>query len=140
MFVCLPHNLLHPNFRQVFHSAPWSAWSIAVSNRETKIDGIRFEPVTTTLPAKPALAKRDPRQPLMGHLIFGVIYPAFVIIFELATRFCATSLFDPIPTIWHLLAVAFVPAMNFLVWAEARHPTPRISIKAANFLFFSLSS
>ena len=54
-------------------------------------------------------------------LIFGVIYPALVIAFELATRRCAQTFFDPMPTYWHVLAVGFVPASNLAVWMHLRN-------------------
>jgi hypothetical protein len=45
-----------------------------------------------------------------------VLFPAAVIAIELATKLCAQSLFDPMPTYGHVAAVAFVPACNFLIW------------------------
>lgn len=55
---------------------------------------------------------RGPR--FWRYLIFGVIFPAAVIAFEASTRMCAGSLFDPMPTLWHALLVASVPAINLL--------------------------
>lgn len=62
------------------------------------------------------------RKPKPGtlHLWLGVIYPAAVIVFELATRWCAQSFFDPMPTWAHALAVAAVPAGNFFLWLALR--------------------
>jgi hypothetical protein len=51
-------------------------------------------------------------------LVLGVIYPAVVIAIELATRMCAESLFDPMPTYWHTLAISLVPAGNLLLWSR----------------------
>ena len=41
---------------------------------------------------------------------------AAVIAIELATKLCAQSLFDPMPSYGHVAAVAFVPACNLLIW------------------------
>lgn len=86
-----------------------------MSDLKSKADGVRFEPVTG--PAKPLIG--------LGYLIAGGIYPAGVIAFEVSTRFCAQALFDPIPTVWHLLAVAFVPAMTIAGWARFEHAGAR---------------
>src|SRR5215471_3439159 len=69
---------------------------------------VRFEPVLAAKPEAP------------GHwmLVLGVIYPAVVIAIELATRMCAESLFDPMPTYWHTLAISLVPAGNLLLWSR----------------------
>ncbi|MBO9712286.1 VIT domain-containing protein [Sphingomonas sp.] len=53
-------------------------------------------------------------------LFFGVIFPAGVIAFELATGMCANALFDPMPTPWHLLLVASVPLVNLLLWRRVQ--------------------
>ncbi len=51
---------------------------------------------------------------------FGVVLPLLVVVLEFSTHMCAAEFFDPIPTIPHLLAVAFVPLANLLVWIFAR--------------------
>ena len=52
----------------------------------------------------------------VAMLLLGVFYPAGVIGFELVTRMCAKILFNPIPTIWHVLLVSLVPAANGFIW------------------------
>ena len=52
----------------------------------------------------------------VAMLLLGVFYPAGVIGFELVTRMCAKNLFNPIPTIWHVLLVSLVPAANGFIW------------------------
>jgi hypothetical protein len=49
-------------------------------------------------------------------LALGVVFPAVVIGVELAGHLCAQTLFDPLPTYWHALAAAMVPAGNSWVW------------------------
>jgi hypothetical protein len=49
-------------------------------------------------------------------VIFGVGLPAFTLGLEWTTAMCAGEFFDPIPTFWHALLVALVPALNLLVW------------------------
>jgi len=50
--------------------------------------------------------------------IFGVILPAATLCIELVTGMCASSFFDPIPTIWHVLMVALVPVANAVAWTQ----------------------
>lgn len=50
-------------------------------------------------------------------LFFGVLLPAFVLLFEAMTHVCAAISFDPIPTVWHVALVALVPVANAVVLA-----------------------
>ena len=50
----------------------------------------------------------------------GVIMPTISITLEATTHICATVFFDPIPTIWHLLLVIFVPLAQLQVWFAIR--------------------
>src|SRR5215510_11960112 len=93
-----------------------------MSNRQIKTASVTFEPV----------AEHKPSPPSGWLLLFGVFFPAAVIAIELATKLCAQSLFDPMPTYGHVAAVAFVPACNFLIWtalarAPAAQPEPHAS-------------
>jgi len=54
----------------------------------------------------------------------GVIMPAISITVEATTHICASVFFDPIPTIWHLLFVIFVPLAQLQVWFAIRRRTP----------------
>ena len=59
-------------------------------------------------------------------LFGGVILPAISIAVEATSHICAAEFFDPIPTVWHLLLVIFVPAANLQVWwAVAKGETER---------------
>lgn len=42
-------------------------------------------------------------------VLFGVLLPIATLIFELHTNICAEELFDPVPTLLHIVLVAFVP-------------------------------
>jgi len=54
----------------------------------------------------------------------GVIMPTISITVEATTHICASVFFDPIPTIWHLLFVIFVPLAQLQVWFAIRRRTP----------------
>src|SRR5215213_3175292 len=59
----------------------------------------------------------------------GVILPAISITFEAITHICAEDFFDPIPTIWHLMLVVFVPLAQLHVWfAIRRGDTERLTL------------
>ncbi len=42
----------------------------------------------------------------------GVVLPLVVLLLEIFTALCGSVFFDPIPTVWHILLVAAVPALN----------------------------
>ncbi|HKG61133.1 MAG TPA: VIT domain-containing protein [Pyrinomonadaceae bacterium] len=63
----------------------------------------------------------------------GVIVPAISITVEATTHICADTFFNPIPTIWHLLLVIFVPLAQLQVWfAIRRRAADRLAL--AGFL------
>lgn len=69
---------------------------------------------TAPAPAKPGMF-------VSGLLLFaGVILPLITLVLELATRMCAGAFFDPLPTIWNVLLVSFVPVANLLAWDAIR--------------------
>ncbi|MEQ1717609.1 MAG: hypothetical protein ABL907_16795, partial [Hyphomicrobium sp.] len=81
--------------------------------------------------------KRKP-PPSAWLLWLGVVYPAAVIVFELATRSCAQNFFDPMPTLWHTLAVAAVPASNLLLyWTLLPRPTNKYSAVKPAYLMLA---
>lgn len=53
-------------------------------------------------------------------LFAGVILPAISIAVETTTHICAEDFFDPIPTLWHVLLVVFVPLANLQAWLAIR--------------------
>lgn len=58
----------------------------------------------------------DRFRPRTGSLVVASIFPAIVIVIECTTGLCAGMFFDPVPTIGHLLLIALVPGVNFLLW------------------------
>ena len=54
----------------------------------------------------------------------GVILPTISITVEATTHICAGVFFDPIPTIWHLMLVIFVPLAQLQVWFAIRRRAP----------------
>ena len=66
------------------------------------------------------------RKTLSSGFLFaaGVLLPAFTIGFELLTRMCAQSLFDPLPTLAHLAIVVAVPVINLRLWLFRRRAEP----------------
>ena len=51
-------------------------------------------------------------------IFFGIIMPIITLGVELATQMCADTFFDPFPTPFHILLIAFVPFANYLVWRD----------------------
>jgi hypothetical protein len=62
--------------------------------------------------------------PGLPSLIFGVAFPAAIVVIELMSRMCAGAFFDPMPTFWHVLAVCGVPASNLLIWHHLHDRAP----------------
>ena len=50
----------------------------------------------------------------------GIIMPVISITVESTTHICAETFFDPIPTMWHILLVIFVPLAQLHVWFVVR--------------------
>lgn len=63
----------------------------------------------------------------------GVIMPTLSITVEATTHICAGVFFDPIPTIWHLMLVIFVPLAQLQVWFAIRRRDER-RLALAGFL------
>ncbi|HSJ02398.1 MAG TPA: hypothetical protein VK956_08095, partial [Verrucomicrobium sp.] len=52
--------------------------------------------------------------------------PCYSLTYEIVTRACAGTFFDPLPTWWHVLAILPVPLTCFLTWKCRRQPTARL--------------
>ena len=82
----------------------------------------------STEPASPPQALEKPphlfRFPTV-FLVLGAIWPVATVVFEVVTRACAQSFFDPLPTVWHLALALSVPAANGLVWWIGNGPPAR---------------
>ena len=57
-------------------------------------------------------------------LIASIILPAIAITVEASIHVCARLFFDPIPTVWHLMLVLFVPLAQLHVWFTIRRGVP----------------
>lgn len=63
----------------------------------------------------------DPeKKPGVALLVFGAGMPVAALAVELITRVCAEAVFDPLPSIFHVLLVAFVVVANAWGWFVAR--------------------
>ena len=66
----------------------------------------------------------EPKPSLTGIQKFvffsGVILPVISITIESTIHICKETFFDPIPTMWHLLLVIFVPLIQLHVWFVVR--------------------
>ncbi|MBV1910681.1 MAG: hypothetical protein KUG78_15365 [Kangiellaceae bacterium] len=67
------------------------------------------------------MSKSKNKTPGWPALILGVIFPLFVIAFEIYTGMCAESFFDPMPTIYHKFLVLLVPICNLMLWWKLRY-------------------
>ena len=65
---------------------------------------------------------QEPLKRRWGPLILfaGVILPVISIGVETTTHINAEYFFDPIPTLWHVLLVVFVPLANLQLWLAVR--------------------
>lgn len=53
----------------------------------------------------------------MFLVLVGIILPIITLSVELYAGICAMEFFNPIPTVWHVLLVAFVPILNsYIFW------------------------
>jgi len=55
---------------------------------------------------------------LVLFALFGVCLPLLTLGLELLSGMCASVFFDPIPSIWHVLLVAVVPAATARCWRD----------------------
>ncbi|MBI5568925.1 MAG: hypothetical protein HY914_03180 [Desulfomonile tiedjei] len=81
---------------------------------DERLSGPRTELLRSTRSEKWA------RPPQWLFLAFGVVFPIVVLLVELTTRMCAVDLFDPIPTVWHVVLILLVPAANLAIWVAGR--------------------
>ena len=73
----------------------------------------------TSPPVSPA-PKTEKKRPGYILLVLGVVLPLITLVFEWTTGISAGVLFDPIPTWYHLLAIALVPVANLWIWLAGR--------------------
>ena len=103
------------------HAADAGESEVGAARVQTELDILlvdtpsAMDPPSTLPPAvPPASAFRTwfGRSTTVMLWILGVILPLGVVIFEGLAGFCAEMLFDPMPTWWHVLLIALVPAAN----------------------------
>ena len=58
-------------------------------------------------------------------MLGGVILPTISITLEATTHICAETFFDPIPSMWYLMLVIFVPVAQLHVWFTIARGTPK---------------
>ena len=73
----------------------------------------------------PRLAAKERVMGTVLIALFGILLPAVTLAIELATGMCAEVFFDPIPTLGHVLLVAFVPLANLLALIGAARQLTR---------------
>ena len=62
-------------------------------------------------------------------LWFGVVLPAIAILVEVLCRPCASTVFDPFPTVMHGVLVVLVPCANLLIWWVSARWSDRSVVK-----------
>ena len=91
---------------------------------------------STCLPGKSHKFKRTTEFSPTGFvfaMIFGVVLPAITIMVEVITGMCASSIFDPIPSYFHLILIAFVPVGNLFICLAIKKGKIN-NIKVINFI------
>ncbi|MCA9441473.1 MAG: hypothetical protein KC964_11740, partial [Candidatus Omnitrophica bacterium] len=102
-----------------------------VTEEDVKRIMARMDPMENMVkqqPPSPSLNPARAKESKIGegatvvYSIAGIVLPTIVLLVELSSGMCAESFFDPIPTIWHVLFVAFVPVSNFLLLFGLQKP------------------
>lgn len=57
---------------------------------------------------------------LVFTMFGGIVLPVASILVETTSHICAETFFDPIPTVWHVIMVVFVPLAHLHVWLAVR--------------------
>ncbi|MGH9838301.1 MAG: VIT domain-containing protein [Blastocatellia bacterium] len=91
----------------------------------TPIERLLASPVEMAEPSVPSFAPyiNSAKRKEPGYFLFfgGVVLPIIVVLLEVLTGMCAEQFFDPLPTVWHALIVASVPAANLYLWLQLQH-------------------
>jgi hypothetical protein len=81
---------------------------------EPKAEAAAPPPISAPAP------KAEKKRPGYILLALGVVLPLITLTFEWITGISAGVLFDPLPSWFHVLAVALVPAANLWIWQAGR--------------------
>lgn len=76
------------------------------------------------IPKSSAPKPESPPRAGIWLLIVAVLIPAASFVIELATGMCAGTVFDPMPTLVHVILVGLVPAANAWAWMAINRNRP----------------
>jgi vault protein inter-alpha-trypsin-like protein len=101
---------------------PWPTFHLPQITLYCKVSGLYFGCQECTMEEERQYQPGQIYYPGPNRFAFfaGVIMPALSITVEMTTHICAEIFFDPIPSIWHLLLVIFVPLAQLQVWFAIR--------------------
>ena len=88
-----------------------------------QIGGMELASAAALVPEAPPASKPAPpvgTKPGWLLLLFGVLLPVGTLSWEWISHMCAATFFDPLPTFWHGLLVAGVPAANLAAFIMIR--------------------
>lgn len=98
-------------------------WLRQTLGRIGQLEISQTTPQSTTPPVQKPVAKTTKPSDNKGSLPFAllltaVVWPSVSVVIELMSRFCTGVLFDPMPSMWHVAMLIFVPIGNLLalVW------------------------
>src|SRR5574339_613919 len=78
-------------------------------------------------------------KPGYAVLATGVLLPLITLGVELTTHMCVEAIFDPLPTLIHVIAVALVPIANMAVWRELHRGNASAKIARFNSLAIGIA-
>ena len=93
------------------------------------VEAVRPDPVVQAS-IQPAV-KPPAKSLVVFGIIFGILLPLAALTFELLTHAWASLLFDPFPTIWHVLLFASIAAGNGLWRGESSAVPCGVSLAGA---------
>lgn len=85
------------------------------------------------VPGGPMRPWRGASLVLVFTMLGGIVLPVISIMVETTSHIRAQTFFDPIPTLWHVIMVVFVPLAHFQVWlAVDKGSTERVGLQMAS--------
>jgi hypothetical protein len=82
-------------------------------------------PMPALFPPRRPKQKVTPIKAPVFALLFGAVLPIIAVLVEEGTRICASSFFDPLPTVWHILLYLLIPVATIAVLLVERGAHPR---------------
>lgn len=82
-----------------------------------------MQSISDSTAAEPVKSKDLRERPFYAGVLFfiAVFLPVLSFWIEIVSGWCAETFFDPMPTWWHVLLVAFVPITNLQTWFAVRN-------------------